>query len=97
MRRAASVTKRLQESHSPLSNSNDVRAVLKKLMAVEKIDLLGEPSEGLQIMGLTETRAIDFDNVFILDCNEGMLPKHEVEDSFIPLDLKHLLKMPGAL
>ncbi len=95
VRRAASVTKRLQESHSPLSNSKDVRAVLKKLMAVEKIDLLGEPSEGLQIMGLTETRAIDFDNVFILDCNEGMLPKHEVEDSFIPLDLKHLLKMPG--
>ena len=95
VRKVIAMVLRLQESHSPCKSANDVRAVMKRLLSSEKIDLIGEPAQGLQIMGLTETRALDYDNVMVLDCNEGMLPKHEIEDSFIPLDLKHAHSMPG--
>ncbi|MBM71273.1 MAG: hypothetical protein CL847_00620 [Crocinitomicaceae bacterium] len=94
-RNSIAMVLRLQESYSPCSTSNDVRAVLKRLLSTQKIDLLGEPAEGLQIMGLTETRGLDYDNVYVLDCNEGMLPKHEISDSFIPLDFKLALAMPS--
>ena len=50
----------------------------------ERIDLLGEPDEGLQIMGLSKTRALDFDRVLILDMNEGIVPQHSMPDSFLP-------------
>ena len=54
-------------------------------LATERIDLLGEPEDGLQIMGLIETRALDFDRVIVLDCNEGVLPKSALSDSFLPI------------
>ena len=95
VRKAVAMVLRLQESQKPCETTSDVWAVMRKLLGAQKIDLLGEPTEGLQIMGLNETRALDYDNVFVLDCNEGMLPKHEVIDSFIPFDLKMALKMPG--
>ena len=95
VRKSVAMVFRLQSSHSPCSTAKDVKALLKKLLSTQKIDLIGEPAEGLQIMGLTETRSLDYDNVYILDCNEGKLPKHEINDSFIPLDLKLGLKMPG--
>jgi hypothetical protein len=38
---------------------------------------------------------LDFDKVLVLDCNEGQLPKHEIKDSFIPVDLQSALGLPG--
>jgi RecB family exonuclease len=95
VRRVIAMVLRLQESHAPCSTSDDVRSLMKRLLSTQKIDLIGEPASGLQIMGLTETRALDFDRVMVLDCNEGLLPKHEISNSFIPLDLKAALKIPG--
>ena len=95
VRRVAGMTLRLQEKESPCKTSDDVRMLMKRLMSVEKVDLVGEPASGLQIMGLTETRALDFDKVLVLDCNEGQLPKHEIKDSFIPVDLQSALGLPG--
>lgn len=54
----------------------------------KNIDLLGEPILGLQIMGLLETRCLDFKNVIILSCNEGFLPPDSPGNSFIPEDIK---------
>ena len=54
----------------------------------------GEPLKGLQIMGPLETRALDFDNVVVLSCNEGMFPRRSVAPSFIPAELKKGFGLP---
>lgn len=50
--------------------------------------------QGLQIMGPLETRAIDFDNIIILSCNEGVFPKHPSSSSFIPAELRTGFRLP---
>lgn len=51
------------------------------------ISLRGEPVQGLQIMGMLETRLLDFDTVFILSANDGILPKTIEYQSIIPYDI----------
>ncbi len=60
----------------------------------EKLSFYGEPLEGLQMMGLLESRAIDFENVILLSCNEKFLPGVHAQNSFIPHDLKVYLGLP---
>ncbi len=48
------------------------------------VPFVGEPLKGLQIMGMLETRALDFDTIFMLSVNEGVLPKGKTMNSFIP-------------
>jgi len=95
VRKVVSIMLRLQADLNPCNSASDVRALMHKLLGGEKINLIGEPAKGLQIMGLTETRALDYDRVIIMDCNEGILPKHEIIDSYLPADLKHSINMPG--
>ncbi len=59
-----------------------------------KIPFAGEPLRGLQVMGLLETRALDFENVFILSMNEGILPAGDKNTSFIPYNLRKAFKLP---
>ncbi len=59
-----------------------------------KIPFSGEPLEGIQIMGMLETRSLDFDNVFVLSVNEGILPREMNASSFIPFALKRAFKLP---
>lgn len=54
----------------------------------------GEPLKGMQIMGPLETRALDFDNVIILSCNEGLFPRRAVSPSFIPAELRKGFGLP---
>ena len=95
VRRVVSVMRRLQSKHNPCKTSEDVKILMQKLLSIEKVNLLGEPAKGLQIMGLTETRALDYDRVIVLDCNEGAMPKQEIIDSYIPADLQNNLGFPG--
>ena len=94
-RTVLAVLKRLQEAHAPMAHAREVRAMARRLLRQERVDLLGEPDQGLQIMGLTETRALDFDRIVILDMNEGIVPQTSMPDSFLPMDLRHALKLPG--
>ncbi len=48
----------------------------------------GEPLEGLQLMGVLETRSLDFENIIILSMNDGMFPMKKVANSFIPYNLR---------
>ncbi len=64
--------------------------ILKKI----SIPFTGEPLKGLQVMGLLETRALDFENVFMLSVNEGILPEGKTQNSFIPYSLRKALKIP---
>lgn len=50
----------------------------------KSIPLKGEPLSGLQVMGPLETRALDFDRVYILSCNEGVFPRANISPSFVP-------------
>lgn len=54
----------------------------------------GEPLAGLQIMGMLETRCLDFDNIIICSFNEGIFPKTELATSFIPYNLRKAFNLP---
>ncbi len=71
-----------------------LKKIGKQLIGMSKLNLIGEPLEGLQIMGMLETRTLDFDNVYVLSVNEGELPKTSSIDSFIPFDIRRDLKLP---
>lgn len=68
--------------------------LLDSLLAVVSVPFSGEPLRGLQIMGPLETRALDFRNVVILSCNEGMFPRRSVSSSFIPPELRRGFGLP---
>ena len=76
-------------------NLAETRNRVQRWMAQHAVDLSGEPLEGLQVMGLLESRGLDFDEVFVLDVNEGTLPDGAPPPSFMPLDLQRSIGLPG--
>ncbi|MBR1468580.1 MAG: PD-(D/E)XK nuclease family protein [Prevotella sp.] len=64
------------------------RRLLNQLLSSTTIPFHGEPIEGLQIMGVLETRNLDFDHVLVLSCNEGNMPKGLGDASFIPYSIR---------
>ena len=80
----------VETNHAILSTPEDAWSMVFISLQSERIDLLGEPEAGLQIMGLIESRALDYERVFLLDCNEGTLPKSFLPESFIPFDPRHM-------
>jgi hypothetical protein len=62
--------------------------LLRKLLSTVKIPFHGEPVKGLQIMGVLETRALDFKNLLMLSVNEGFMPGSNNENTFIPQFLR---------
>ncbi|WP_292010096.1 PD-(D/E)XK nuclease family protein [Chryseobacterium sp.] len=59
----------------------------------ESIDFQGEPLRGLQIMGLLETRLLNFDNVILLSVNEGKLPLGNSQNTYIPFDIRKFFNL----
>ncbi len=68
--------------------------IFQQILKTEKLSFQGEPLEGLQIMGLLESRGLDFENLIITSVNEGFLPASGSNNSFIPLDIKLEKKIP---
>ena len=62
--------------------------LFNQLLAFTSVPFHGEPLEGVQIMGVLETRNLDFDDVLMLSCNEGTMPKCNEKTSFIPYFLR---------
>jgi CRISPR/Cas system-associated exonuclease Cas4 (RecB family) len=81
------------EKHPEIS-VRGLRVLLRQMLAGIGIPFYGEPLSGLQIMGVLETRTLDFDNLIMLSVNEGVLPSGKSSASFIPDDLKRHLEMP---
>ena len=71
--------------------------LFKQILDSIKLNFSGEPLRGLQIMGLLESRTIDFDEVFILSANEKNLPPSSNTTSFIPFETKMNLGMSTYL
>lgn len=68
--------------------------LLNQIVTLDSVPFKGEPLKGLQIMGPLETRAVDFENVIILSCNEGIFPRHPSGSSFIPAELRKGFGLP---
>jgi ATP-dependent helicase/nuclease subunit B len=60
----------------------------------ETIAFYGNPLEGLQIMGLLETRLLDFENVIVIGMNEGKMPPTNPIQTLVPMDLRKHLELP---
>ncbi len=84
---------RLRELDPPVTDRTWWKLFLQ-LLAGDTVPFKGEPLEGMQIMGPLETRALDFDNLVILSCNEGMFPRKSVASSFIPPELRKGFGLP---
>ena len=65
-----------------------LQRLVNQLIQQTSIPFHGEPAEGIQVMGILETRNLDFDHVLLLSCNEGNLPRGVDDSSFIPHSIR---------
>lgn len=70
-----------------------LRRLVNKILSAANIPFHGEPAIGMQVMGVLETRNLDFRNLILLSLNEGQLPKTGGESSFIPYNLRRAFGM----
>ncbi|MEE4198508.1 MAG: PD-(D/E)XK nuclease family protein [Bacteroidales bacterium] len=68
--------------------------LIRKIIRNLRIPFTGEPLSGLQVMGILETRLLDFKNLFITSVNEGVFPKTEASLSFVPYNLRRGFGLP---
>lgn len=78
----------LIESDDLTIGISTLERLLGQLVSTTSVPFHGEPAVGVQIMGVLETRNLDFDHVIILSCNEGNLPKGVNDTSFIPYSIR---------
>ncbi|WP_452227273.1 PD-(D/E)XK nuclease family protein [Lacinutrix cladophorae] len=84
----------LNKSYSYIKDLNTLHGIYKELLSAATLDFQGEPLQGLQVMGMLESRVLDFETVIIASVNEGVLPSGKTNNSFIPFDVKIENKLP---
>ena len=72
---------------------NTLQRLIGQLIQQTSIPFHGEPAEGLQIMGVLETRNLDFDHVLLMSCGEGMMPRGVNDSSFIPHSIRRAYEL----
>lgn len=82
------------EAHPKIDNLNTLFTVYKQIIDLAEVSFEGEPLTGLQIMGVLESRVLDFETVIITSMNEGKFPAGKTTNSFIPYDVKRELGLP---
>ncbi len=82
------------KEYSQLFEIKTLRSVFSQLVATTQLPFRGEPLKGLQIMGVLETRNLDFENIIMLSVNEGILPSDKNSNSFIPYDIRKEFNLP---
>ena len=65
-----------------------LEVLINQLVNSETIDFQGEPLQGLQVMGLLETRLLNFENIILLSANEGKLPLGNSQNTYLPFDVR---------
>ena len=70
------------------------RQLFSQVVVNSTFPFIGEPLTGLQIMGVLETRTLDFEHIILVNVNEGVLPSGKSINSFIPNDLKRAFGLP---
>lgn len=84
---------RLKDLHIPMQVETYLR-FFRQLVNSTSIPFRGEPLSGLQVMGVLETRCLDFDNMIICSMNEGIFPTRSGSNSFIPHNLRKGFSLP---
>ena len=88
---------KLLVSYPYLKEVASLRQFYREYLRKEQLDLLGEPLEGLQVMGMLETRTLDFERVVLTSVNEGVLPRGRPVQSLIPYEVKRQFELPTYL
>jgi CRISPR/Cas system-associated exonuclease Cas4 (RecB family) len=70
--------------------------ILDRMLRMQSVPFSGEPLSGIQVMGILETRVLDFKNVIILSVNEGVLPAVSSGSSYIPFSLREAFGLPSV-
>lgn len=65
----------------------EIYKIFKNKLDTEMVNFSGSPLAGLQVLGLFETRSLNFENVIVLDANESILPKLKIHEPLIPRDV----------
>jgi len=92
-----SLFNQLQDMVAQYNFANDMQSLeslYSEIVRHETLDFQGEPLEGLQIMGMLESRVLDFETVILTSVNEGILPSGKSNNSFFPFDLKKYYRLP---
>jgi hypothetical protein len=82
------------EAHPQINSLVVLHSIYKQVIDLAEVSFEGEPLSGLQIMGVLESRVLDFENVIITSMNEGKFPAGKTQNSFIPYDVKRELGLP---
>ena len=69
--------------------------LLDRILRKVTVPFSGEPLKGMQVMGILETRTLDFRNIILLSANEGILPRSSAGSSYIPYNLREAYGLPG--
>lgn len=77
-------------------NIDTLVRLTRQLTAGITIPFVGEPLDGLQVMGVLETRGLDFENLIITSFNEGVFPQKSSTNSFIPYNLRRGFELPST-
>jgi hypothetical protein len=83
----------LKEPGVPIGLDIFIR-IVDKILHKLIVPFTGEPLKGLQVMGILETRALDFKNIIIVSVNEGVLPRGSAGNSYIPYNLRMAFGLP---
>lgn len=86
--------KNLQTAYNYFTDLKTLSLFFRQLVASETLSFQGEPLKGLQLMGMLETRVLDFENIILTSTNEGVLPASSQQNSFIPFDVKLAFGLP---
>lgn len=82
------------QTYSHFNDINTFKQLFQQIVGTATAPFIGEPLRGLQIMGVLETRTLDFDHIIFVNVNEGVLPSGKTIHSFIPNDLKRAFGLP---
>jgi len=72
-----------------------MKSIIRQMVMATTVPFYGEPLKGLQVMGMLETRTIDFKNIIMVSANEGLLPGSKLSNSFLPADIRNYFGLPG--
>jgi hypothetical protein len=84
----------LLTAHGIIPGTDTLFRLIRKMMRTMHLPFSGEPLAGMQVLGLLETRTLDFDNIILLSANEGILPRTSDTTSFIPYSIRAGFSLP---
>ena len=84
----------LTRKYGGIENIRSLRKLMEVLGRGSKIPFIGEPLKGLQVMGVLETRTLDFETIILLSTNENIIPASRNYQSFVPFEVKRHFRLP---